>query len=135
MFTFNPHILIPRTNAEAKFSRLRVIRALLIDVQTKKVVKTVDWKVPDERQYLWTVDRNRVLVHVGRELRIYGPDFRLEQRFALGGPLEFLRISPSAAYFAVGVVQERRAKRSNIEAHVREQVSDFDRMRKKRFAG
>ncbi|HST10973.1 MAG TPA: hypothetical protein VLL05_11400 [Terriglobales bacterium] len=110
VFTFNPHILIARDSAEAKFSKLRIIRAVLIDVQARKVVKTVDWKVPDDRQYLWTIDRNRILVHVGRELRMYGPGFRLEQHFALGGSLAFLRISPSAAYFAVGVVQERHSE-------------------------
>ena len=129
LFTFNPHILVPRNSAEAKFSKLRIIRAVLIDIATKHVQKTVDWKVPDDRQYLWNIGRDRVLVHVGRELRIYGPDLRVEQRVALGGPLAFVRVSPSAAYFAVGVTQERHSEavhRELLDAEAREPEEDVE---------
>jgi hypothetical protein len=107
LFTFNPHILVARTGTEATFSKLRIIRAALIDVQEKKVIKTVEWKVPDAQQYLWTVGSDHVLVHVGRELRLYGPGLKQEQHLALNGPLAFVRTSPSSRYFAVGVIQER----------------------------
>ena len=129
LFTFNPHILVPRNSAEAKFSKLRIIRAVLIDIATKHVQKTVDWKVPDDRQYLWSIGCDRVLVHVGRELRIYGPDLRVEQRIALGGPLAFVRASPSASYFAVGVTQERHSEavhRELLEAEAREPEEDVE---------
>jgi hypothetical protein len=129
LFTFNPHILVPRSGAEAKFSKLRIIRAVLIDIATKHVQKTVDWKVPDDRQYLWSIGRDRVLVHVGRELRIYGPDLRVEQRVALGGQLAFVRASPSASYFAVGITQERHSEavhRELEEAEAREPEEDVD---------
>jgi len=129
LFTFNPHILVPRNSAEAKFSKLRIIRAVLIDIATKNVQKTVDWKVPDDGQYLWSIGRDRVLVHVGRELRIYGPDLRVEQRVALGGPLAFVRTSPSASYFAVGVTQERHSEavhRELLDAEAREPEEDVE---------
>jgi hypothetical protein len=129
LFTFNPHILVPRNSAEAKFANLRIIRAVLIDIATKHVQKTVDWKVPDDRQYLWNIGRDRVLVHVGRELRIYGPDLRVEQRVALGGPLAFVRVSPSAFYFAVGVTQERHSEavhRELLDAEAREPEEDVE---------
>lgn len=129
LFTFNPHILVPRNSAEAKFPKLRIIRAVLIDIATKNVQKTVDWKVPDDRQYLWSIGRDRVLVHVGRELRIYGPDLRVEQPIALGGPLAFVRASPSASYFAVGVTQERHSEavhRELQEAEAREPEEDVE---------
>jgi hypothetical protein len=129
LFTFNPHILVPRNGAEAKFARLRIIRAVLIDIATKNVQKTVDWKVPDDRQYLWSIGRDRVLVHVGGELRIYGPDLRVEQRVALSGPLAFVRASPSASYFAVGVTQERHSEavhRELLDAEAREPEEDVE---------
>jgi hypothetical protein len=129
LFTFNPHILVPRNGAEAKFARLRIIRAVLIDIATKNVQKTVDWKVPDDRQYLWSIGRDRVLVHVGRELCIYGPDLRVEQRVALSGPLAFVRASPSASYFAVGVTQERHSDtvhRELLDAEAREPEEDVE---------
>jgi hypothetical protein len=110
LFSFNPHILVPRTGTESKLAKLRIIRAVLINVQEKKVVKTVEWKVPDAQQYLWSIGRDRVLVHVGRELRLYGPGLKLEQHLSLSGPLAFLRTSPSSTYFAVGVIEERHSE-------------------------
>jgi len=107
LFTFNPHILIRRIGTEAQFSKLRIIRAVLIDTDDGKVEKTVDWKVADSHQYLWPMSQDRVLVHVGHEIRVYGAGLKLERRLTLDGPLAFVRISPSSKYFAVGVVHER----------------------------
>jgi len=129
LFTFNPHILVPRNSAEAKFAKLRIVRAVVIDIATKNVQKTVDWKVPDDGQYLWSIGRARVLVHVGRELRIYGPDLRVEQRVAVGGRLAFVRASPSASYFAVGITQERHSEavhRELEEVEAREPEEDVE---------
>lgn len=127
LFTFNPHVLIRREGAEATFAKLRVIRAVLINVQEKRVEKTVDWKVPDAKQYLWPMGQDAVLVHVGRELRLYGPGLKLEQRLALDGPLAFVRMSPSSRYFAVGVIEERHSEamhRQLADAEQREPEED-----------
>ncbi|MGA3087600.1 MAG: hypothetical protein ABSD75_03245 [Terriglobales bacterium] len=129
LFTFNPHTLVLRTGREAEFAKLHIIRAVLIDVEDKKVEKTVDWKVPDANQYLWSIGRDRVLVHVGRELRLYGPGLRLEQHLSLSGPLAFVRTSPSAKYFAVGVVQERHSNavhRQLVDAEEQEPEEDIE---------
>jgi hypothetical protein len=129
LFTFNPHVLIRREGAEATFAKLRVIRAVLINVQEKRVEKTVDWKVPDAKQYLWPMGQDAVLVHVGRELRLYGPGLKLEQRLALDGPLAFVRMSPSSRYFAVGVIEERHSEamhRQLADAEQREPEEDVE---------
>lgn len=129
LFTFNPHLLIHRNGTEAQFAKLRVIRAVLINAQNRKVEKTVDWKVPDAQQYLWPMGQDLVLVHVGRELRLYGPGLKLERRLALVGPLAFVRISPSAKYFAVGVVHERHSEavhRELAEAEEKEPEEDLE---------
>jgi len=109
LFTFNPHRLVPRNGPEVEFAKLRVIRAVLIDVHSQRVEKTVEWKVPDSQQYLWPIGGDHALVHVGRELRLYGPGLKQEQRLALDGPLAYVRTSPSAKYFAVGVIKERHS--------------------------
>lgn len=129
LFTFNPHVLVRRSGEEAKFTKLRVIHAVLINVPEKRVERTLDWKVPDAQQYLWPVGSDRALVHVGRELRLYGPGLKLQQRLMLGGPLAFLRTSPSAKYFAVGVIQERHSDathRQLQEAEDREPEEDVE---------
>jgi len=129
LFTFNPHVLIPRTASEGKLSRLRIIRAMLIEVQSKKLIKTVDWKVPDDRQYLWTLNAGRMLVHTANELRIYGPSLKVEQRLSLAGQLAFVRVSPSWSYFAVGTLQERHSEavhREIEDAEARDPEEDVE---------
>src|ERR1700677_161131 len=51
LFTFNPHRLVPRNGPEVDFAKLRVIRAVLIDVHDQRGEKTVEGKAPDPQQY------------------------------------------------------------------------------------
>lgn len=110
LFTFNTHELIRRSSDPAFAAGLRTIRAVLIDLITLKVIRSVNWQVPDANQYLWPIGEGKVLVHTGRELRMYGPGLKLEGRHILDGPLAFMRVSPSGTYFAVGVLQERHSE-------------------------
>jgi hypothetical protein len=130
LFTFNPHILVPRSGAEANFSRkLRIVRAVLIDLEKKEIMKTVDWRVPDSGRYLWPIGENQVLIHVGQELRLYGPGLQLRNQISLGGPLAFVRISPASQYFAAGTIHERHSRevhRQLEEAELREPEEDVE---------
>jgi hypothetical protein len=130
LFAFNPHTLVQRSATEAISSRrLRIIRGVLIDLEKKKVVRTVDWRVPDSRRYLWPIGNNRVLAHVGQELRVYGPGLQLSERIPLGGPLAFLQISPASEFFAVGVIHERHTReihRQLEQAELREPEEDVE---------
>jgi hypothetical protein len=129
LFTFNPHVLVPRSNAEAALPRLHIVRASLIDLKTMKTERTVDWRIHDAQQYLWTMGRDRVLVHVGGELRLYGSELRLLLKINLGGPLAFVTISPSGAYLAVGVIKERHTEaihKELAEAEAREPEEDVE---------
>jgi hypothetical protein len=129
LLTFNPHVLTPRSGAEASARKLHMVRAILVDLPTRSVQQIVDWRVHDAEQYLWPVGQDRVLVHVGRELRMYGPGLKLKQKLSLGGPLAFVRISPSGGYLAVGVTQERHSEavhRQLVEAEDREPEEDLE---------
>jgi hypothetical protein len=129
LLTFNPHELVHRSVAESKLSSLRTIRAVLINVREAKVVKTVDWKVPDARQYQWPMEQDHVLVHVGNELRLYGPGLKLEHRLSLNGPLSFVRTSPSSNYLVVAEIHERHSElmhRELQEAEGREPEEDVE---------
>ena len=130
LFTFNPHILVPRSGSEANsFRKLRIVRAVLIDLEKKEIVKTVDWRVPDSGRYLWPIGENQVLIHVGQELRVYGPGLQLRNQISLGGPLAFVRISPASEYFAAGIIHERHSHeihRQLEEAGFREPEEDVE---------
>jgi hypothetical protein len=129
LFTFNPHVLVRRAGADSALPKLHIVRAALIDLPTRKVVRTTDWRVHDAKQYLWSMGRDRVLVHIGAELRIYGPNLKLERKLALNGPLAFVAVAPSGDYLAVGTVHERHSEvihRELAEAEDREPEEDVE---------
>jgi hypothetical protein len=128
LVTFNPHLLVPRMGATMPGATVRVIRAALIDVLNKKVLRSVDWHLPDSNQYLWTLAGQRVLVHVGNELRVYGSGLKVEARLALTGPLAFVRTSPDGNVIAIAMINERHSPelhtklRSNLDREPEEDV-------------
>ena len=130
LFTFDPRTLVSRSAAEAiSFRKLRIIRGVLIDLEKKEIVKTIDWRVLDSGRFLWPIGQSRVLIHVGQELRLYGPGLQLSNRVSLGGPLAFVRISPASEYIAVGVIHERHPReihRRLEEAELREPEEDVE---------
>jgi hypothetical protein len=110
LLTFNPHLLVSRTTADITLPKLHLVRAALIDLPTMKVMRTVDWRVHDTRQYLWLIGTDHVLVHVGGELRLYDFNLKVEQKLPLNGPLAFVAVAPSGSYMAVGMVRERHTE-------------------------
>jgi hypothetical protein len=129
LFAFNLHTLVHRSAADTGSRGLRIVRGVLIDLQDKKVIRTVDWRVPDAGRYLWAIGENRVLIHVGQELRVYGPGLQLLDKISLGGPLAFVQTSPASEFFAVGVMHERHTPeihRQLEEAEVREPEEDVE---------
>lgn len=129
LVTYNPHSLISRTSADAGLPRLHLVHAALIDLGTKKVIRTADWRIHDDRQYLWSMGRDRLLVHAGPELRVYDHDLRVDRRIALNGPLAFLRVAPSGNYLAIGTIRERHSEsihRELVEAEGKEPEEDVE---------
>ncbi len=121
LFTFNPHKLVPRSPNEYD-DVARVIRAVVINLDGKTVTHTVDWRVPDGGQYLWPVGPDHVVVHIGNELRMYGPGLSLEQKMLIDGRLSFLRVSPDGKLLAVGVIRERHSRQ--VHRQLEESSSD-----------
>jgi hypothetical protein len=127
LVAFNPHELVGR-DALKSGSTVRVIRAALLDTETHRVTRTVDWELPDYQQYLWPLAGGRVLVHVGSELRVYGEGLQIQNRISLDGPLAFVRVTPDGSFMAVGVLHERHtpelhaALRENLNAEPEENV-------------
>jgi hypothetical protein len=109
LLTFNPHTLVARPGLEPAARTMRMVRGVLLDLATMKARKVTEWRVPDSDQYLWPIGNRGVLIHAGRELKLYGPDLKLERSFTLDGPLAFVRASPSGAFIAIGVIHERHS--------------------------
>jgi hypothetical protein len=120
LVAFNPHELAPRHTLGRSGPTLRVIRAALVDTQTHRVTHTVDWELPDNRQYLWPFGDGRVLVHAGAELRVYGAGLKVENRVVLDGPLAYVRVTPDGSFIAIGVIHERHTP--ELHAQLRESL-------------
>src|ERR1035438_9880190 len=100
LVTFNPHILSPRHDLGPAGPTMRVIRAALVDTGSRRVTHTVDWELPDNRQYLWPLAEGRVLVHVGSELRVYGAGLKIQNRISLEWPLAFFPLTSDGSLLA-----------------------------------
>jgi hypothetical protein len=109
LVAFNPHLLVPRHTLGTSEFTVRVIRAALIDTETLSVIRTIDWELPDDREYVWPLADGRILVHVGSELRVYGEGLNVSNRIPLDGPLNFVRVSPDGSFIALGVTHERHS--------------------------
>jgi hypothetical protein len=120
LVAFNPHELVSR-DAQSPGSTVRIIRAAVVDTETHRVTHTVDWEMLDRWQYLWPLADGRVLVHVGSELRVYGPGLQIQNRVPLDGPLAFVRVTPDGGFMAVGVLHERHTP--ELHAQLRENLN------------
>lgn len=118
--TFNPHPLVPRSEAQAvRSSSPRQIRGVLVSAADERRLRVVDWLVPDQGAYLWPLDRGRVLVHVGNALVVYGRDLEEEARWEIQGSLLFVTISPSRTLILTAV------KREKYDAATFRRLADF----------
>jgi hypothetical protein len=109
LLAFNPHTLIRRSGIPKARAPVRVIRGILLDTSEHKVLQAVDWELADSGRYLWPLDGNRILVHVGNELRVYSSGLNVDARVPLAGPLAFIRISPNGQLMAVATLREQHS--------------------------
>lgn len=122
LFAFNPHRLIRRGQPLDYIQTARVIRAVLLDTATRNIIRAVDWEITDAHRYLWPLDGDRLLVHVGNELRVYGAGMEVERSFPLAGPLAFVRIAPNGGLMAVATLRERHSP--ELHAKLREELGN-----------
>ncbi|UWZ84520.1 hypothetical protein [Occallatibacter riparius] len=106
LFTFNSRGLVRRGPDRIGG---RKIRAVLMDVSSRAVLRVVDWEIRDRQRYIWQLDPAHILVHVGDELRVYGAGLKAERTLALAGPLAFLRPSPNGELIALATIRERHS--------------------------
>ena len=109
LFTFDPHKLRERGGG-VHHESFRTVRAVLIDPATPTVKRVVDWRVQGEGQYIWRAGSGMILAHVGRQLRLFGPDLRPIRTASLPGALAWVSASPSGNRFAVGIYRERHTE-------------------------
>lgn len=120
LLAFNPHRLIRRSRPSPASTPVRIIRAVLLNAQSRRILRAVDWEITDSRRYLWPLDGGRVLAHIGNELRVYGSGLEMERSIPLAGNLAFVRIAPNGDLAAIGTLHERHSP--ELHASLREQA-------------
>jgi hypothetical protein len=110
LFTFDPHTLRQRYFSGVHNETMRTVRAVLLDPRTLAVKRVREWQVQGEGQYIWRAGPGKILVHLGHQLRLLGPDLDVVHSVALSGRLGFVSVSPSGDRIAAGVLHERYAK-------------------------
>ncbi len=115
LLTFNRHALTRRSFEQAEQGwRPRSIRAVLLSRADGRVLRMEDWIVSDAQgPYVWDLGNGRVLAHVGGELRTYGADLAVQQRYALPGPLVFASASPGAELVLAATLHEKHTKQEH----------------------
>ena len=121
LFTFNPHTLVPRQSATDPADHPHMVRAVLFSLRTSAIESVSDWRVADDRQYLWPIAADRILVHSGDRLRLLAlvptdpglPEAqalpaRLQELASVSIPtrLAFVRHAPDQRHIAVGIIRE-----------------------------
>ena len=110
LFTFDPHTLRQRYASGVHSETMRTVRAILLDPRTLAVKRVSEWQVQGEGQYIWRAGPGKILVHLGHQLRLLGPDLDVVRSIALSGRLAFVSVSPSGDRIAAGVLHERHTK-------------------------
>jgi len=110
LFTFDPHTLRQRYAGGVHSETMRTVRAILLDPRTQAVKRVHEWQVQGEGQYIWGAGPGKILVHLGHQLRLLGPDLDVVRSIALSGRLTFVSVSPSGDRIAAGVLHERHTK-------------------------
>jgi hypothetical protein len=110
LFTYDPHHLRQRTPYGIDGEFVRTVRAALMDPSTLHVKQIFDWKIQGEGQYLWHAGPDKILVHLGPNLRVLGPDLAVLREIPLQGKLVFVSTSPSGDHIAIGTLHERHTR-------------------------
>ncbi len=118
LFAFNSHGLIERGPGSPETTRM--VHAVLFSVSRHAILQTIDWKIRDFDRFLWPLDSNRILVHAGDELRVYGTGLQLERTMPLDGALQFLRMSPAGESIVFGTLRERHSE--ELHSQLREEL-------------
>lgn len=113
LVTFDPHLLRERTGEAWHAGARRVVRAVLIDTEKRRVERVADWQVNGESEYLWQVGASHVLVRTEGGLHVLGPALKEERAIPVRGEVLWVALSPSGHRMAVGILNERHDKRTH----------------------
>jgi hypothetical protein len=115
LFTYDPHKLRQRFPSGFNTESMRTIRAVLLNPATLKAQRILDWQIQGEGQYIWRTGPGHILVHLGHNLRLLGPDLAVVSQIPIPGQLVFVSTSPDGDHIAIGTLHERHTRTMHDE--------------------
>ena len=91
LLTFNPKKLFQRLPDCPAGHDDRLIRAVVLEIPTGRVVESKDWYLHDHRRYLWSMGSGRFLLR--RLNSLYLVDSKLQEKLLLQSPKDLLWVS------------------------------------------
>lgn len=108
LLTFPLHILVRRTGRSTAETNPRRVRGVLLARGDGRVLKVMDWDVPDSAgAYVWTLRADRLLVQQGEELVCYGPGWVALERVPLAGAVAFVSVAPEGDALLLATMHEK----------------------------
>ncbi len=94
LFTFREGGLMPRVPGDPKDDTDQVIRAMILDISTGKVVQETRWRMHDRQRYLWSIGHGQFLVRQRHSLYLTDSNLELKPYMQFDTPLQSLSVSP-----------------------------------------
>lgn len=114
LLTFPLHTLLKRSAQAGLNTRSRILRAVLVSRQDGHVLQQADWEVPEgPGPYVWSLGSNAVLVQIGSDLAMFGPNLEQDRKFTLPGPLASLIAAPSGEGILLTTVHEKHTPKDH----------------------
>ncbi|MGH9587206.1 MAG: hypothetical protein ACRD3F_09665 [Acidobacteriaceae bacterium] len=94
LFTFHVNALLKRIPGDPPDDNDQIIRAVVLDIKTGKVLQQADWRMHDRGRYLWALQDGTFLVRERNTLFLTDRSLQLRPYLTFDTDLEGVEVSP-----------------------------------------
>jgi hypothetical protein len=94
LFTFREGGLLKRLPGDPEDDSDRLVRAMVLDIPSGKVVQQAQWRMHDRQRYLWAIGDGEFVVRQRNALYLTGSDLELRPYVQFADQLEGVSVSP-----------------------------------------
>jgi hypothetical protein len=115
LFTFHVNTLLERIPGDPPDDSDQLIRAMVLEIKTGKVLQQADWRMHDRGQYLWALRDGTFLVRVRNSLFLTDRGLELRPYLKFDTDLEGVEVSPGRGLLMLEVKKYLPAKKGAAE--------------------
>ena len=115
LFTFHVNTLLQRIPGDPADDNDQMIRAMVLDINSGKVLRQADWRMHDRGRYLWALRDGRFLVRERNSLFLTDHTLELRPYLTFDTDLEGVEVSPGRGLLMLEVKQYLPPKKNETE--------------------